>query len=100
MNTTIKVFDVIGKNAISMQSGDKIYLLLKKNMKADHKVTLDFSGVSLFASPFFNTAIGYLLKDMEIEELQKQLDFINLDEVGNELLNLVIFNAINYYRKS
>lgn len=100
MNTTIKVFDVIGKNAISMQSGDKIYLLLKQNMKENHKVILDFSGVSLFATPFFNTAIGYLLKDMEIKALQEQLDFIHLDEVGNELLNLVIFNAINYYRKS
>lgn len=97
--STIKVFDLIGKNAISMQSGDKIYTILKNKVQNGEHVTLDFAGVTLFASPFFNSAIGRLLKDKEISELQEQLKFDHLDDVGRDLLNLVISNAINHYNK-
>jgi predicted nucleic acid-binding OB-fold protein len=96
---TIKVFDLIGKNAISMQTGDKIYTILKDKVQNGEHITLDFEGVTLFASPFFNSAIGRLLKDKEISELQQQLKFEHLDEVGRNLLNLVISNAIIYYNK-
>ncbi|WP_440095155.1 STAS-like domain-containing protein [Acinetobacter baumannii] len=96
---TIKVFDLIGKNAISMQTGDKIYTILKDKVQNGEHITLDFEGVTLFASPFFNSAIGRLLKDKEISELQQQLKFEHLDEVGRNLLNLVISNAISYYNK-
>lgn len=96
---TIKVFDLIGKNAISMQTGDKIYTILRDKVENGEQVTLDFENVTLFASPFFNSAIGRLLKDKEISELQKQLKFDNIDDVGRDLLNLVISNAINHYNK-
>lgn len=97
--STIKVYDVIGKNAISMKSGDKIYQLIIENINKREKTTLDFNEVDLFASPFFNTAVGHLLKDMELQELQEQLQFENLDGVGKDLLNLVISNALNFYKK-
>jgi len=96
---TIKVFDLIGKNAISMQTGDKVYMILVEKVARGEQITLDFEGVTLFASPFFNSAIGRLLKDKEISQLQQQLKFEHLDEVGRNLLNLVISNAINYYNK-
>lgn len=96
---TIKVFDLIGKNAISMQTGDKVYMILVEKVARGEQITLDFEGVTLFASPFFNSAIGRLLKDKEISQLQQQLKFEHLDEVGRNLLNLVIRNAINYYNK-
>lgn len=51
--TTIKVFEITGRNAISMQKGDLIYKTLEQNFKNKEKVILDFDGVSLFASPFF-----------------------------------------------
>ncbi|MDE4038334.1 MULTISPECIES: STAS-like domain-containing protein [Acinetobacter calcoaceticus/baumannii complex] len=97
--STIKVYEVIGKNAISMKSGDKIYQLIIENINKKEKTILDFEEVDLFASPFFNTAIGHLLKDMELHELQDQLKFENLDGIGKDLLNLVISNALNFYKK-
>lgn len=96
---TINVYEVIGKNAISMQSGDKIYQLINSNLENTESIILDFKNVELFASPFFNAAIGYLLKDMDIKELQAKLKFENLDEIGRNLLNLVISNALNFYKK-
>ena len=60
---------------------------------------IDFTDVGLFASPFFNASIGLLLKDIDISDLQKNVTFINLSEVGRQLLNHVISNAIKYYDK-
>lgn len=95
--TTIKVFDITGRNAISMQKGNLIYEILKLNCKNKEKVILDFDGVSLFASPFFNASVGHLLKDISVEELLQFMTPIHLNETGKELLNLVIANAIAFY---
>lgn len=95
--TTIRVFEITGKNAISMQKGNRIYELLLQKISNDEHVTLDFEGVSLFASPFFNAAIGHLLKDIEIERLQKLMKPIHLNNTGKDLLNLVIDNALTFY---
>jgi STAS-like domain of unknown function (DUF4325) len=94
---TIDVGSLVGKNAISMQSGGRLRKELLKALAAEEKVELDFSGVVLFASPFFNSSIGFLLKDLTIEELQERLVFKDLSDVGRSLLNLVIGNAIKYY---
>ncbi len=96
----IKVFEITGANAISMQSGDKLYRLLHPRLAAGESVKLDFANVALFASPFFNASIGLLLKDITIQSLQQQLSFLNLSEVGRELLNHVISNAIAFYKNS
>ncbi|ESK57211.1 STAS-like domain-containing protein [Acinetobacter tjernbergiae] len=94
---TIKVYDLTGRNAISMQKGDKIYQILIENIMEKQKTILDFKDVSLFASPFFNAAIGHLLKDITIDELLIYMEPTNLNDTGKELLNLVISNALSFY---
>ena len=90
--------DIVGENAISMQSGKILYDKISKTLLVDKSsVEIDFYGVELFASPFFNASIGLLLKDIEIKELQSLLEVENLSQVGRQLLNHVIDNAINYY---
>lgn len=96
----INVFELTGANAISMQSGDKLYRAMQPKLTEGEDVRLDFSKVSLFASPFFNASVGLLLKDIPIERLQQKLSFININEVGKELLNHVISNAIAFYSNS
>lgn len=93
----ILVTDIVGQNAISMQSGKNLYEKISKPLLSTESVELDFGGVKLFASPFFNASIGLLLKDIQVSDLQKHLSFINLSEVGRQLLNHVIANAIKYY---
>lgn len=93
----IKVVDLTGKNAISMQTGEKLYNALHSNLIAGEKVAIDFEGVALFASPFFNASIGLLLKDVSVEQLQQQLSIVNISDVGRDLLNHVISNAIVFY---
>ena len=89
--------EIVGPNAISLQSGKNLYVKISKPLFSNESVVLDFKGVELFASPFFNASIGLLLKDIQLEDLQKQLKFVNLSEVGRQLLNHVIGNAIKYY---
>lgn len=93
----INAKEVVGVNAISMQSGKHLYNKIAKLLISGKDVNLDFSEVELFASPFFNASIGLLLKDIKIDDLQLHLKIINLSPVGNQLLNHVIENAIKYY---
>jgi len=94
---TIKVYELTGRNAISMQKGDKVYQILIQNIQNNENTLLDFQDVSLFASPFFNAAIGHLLKDITLDQLLTYIRPINLNETGKELLNLVISNALSFY---
>ncbi|PHS72915.1 MAG: hypothetical protein COB22_03235 [Cycloclasticus sp.] len=93
----IIVEEVVGSNAISMQSGRNLYEKIHAPLIASEHVELDFSGVELFASPFFNASIGLLLQDIKLENLQRDMNIINLSTFGRQLLNLVIENAIKYY---
>ncbi|CAK3063611.1 MULTISPECIES: STAS-like domain-containing protein [Vibrio] len=93
----VKVFDLVGKNAISMQSGTKLNNAISSALIEGQIVEIDFSGVSLFASPFFNASVGVLLKDMTIEQLMERMKIVNCNDIGLSLLNTVIQNAIHYY---
>jgi hypothetical protein len=93
----VKVFDLVGKNAISMQSGAKLNKAISPALLNNESVEIDFDGVSLYASPFFNASVGILLKDVKIDMLTKNMRIINCNDVGISLLNTVIQNAISYY---
>lgn len=93
----IVVKDIVGENAISMQSGKLFYDEISKPIFSGHIIEADFEGVNIFASPFFNASVGLLLKDIEISILQERLKIHNLNNVGSNVLNLVISNAIKFY---
>ena len=63
----------IGEDAITLDDGQSIYQQIKPELLAGHEVELDFDGVSVFAAPFFNAAIGQLLKDLRPEDLNRSL---------------------------
>ena len=72
---------------------EKIYPELSKHQT----VMLDFEGVAQFASPFFNFAIGQLLKDISIEDLRRLLHVKNLLPDGRLVIERVIENASRYH---
>lgn len=95
--SNVQIFKLVGKNAISLQSGTILYETINKRVLNGEKVILDFSKVELFASPFFNASIGLLLKDISLEQLLSTLEINELNSVGKRLLNHVISNALNFY---
>ncbi len=96
----IFVKDIVGVNAISMNSGTKLREIILKEWPKDEKIILDFSGIDVFASPFLNASIGALLKTKTIEDLQEKLVFEEISDHGKRLLNLVIDNAIKFFSDS
>lgn len=52
---------IVGQNCITLQDGQKVYDAIYPELKAGHPVELDFAEVEIFASPFFNFAIGHLM---------------------------------------
>jgi hypothetical protein len=93
----IKVVSAVGENCITVEDGERVYQAIHPELSCGHDVTLDFTGVSVFASPFFNAAIGQLLRDVPAESLQSHLHVVGLSAYGNHVLGRVIDNAKRYY---
>lgn len=93
----LKVISVVGENCITVEDGERIYQLIHPELTKEQDVTLDFTGVTIFASPFFNAAIGQLLHDVPLHHLQSHLHFEGLSPNGNHVLIRVIENAKRYY---
>lgn len=93
----IKIVGLIGKNCITIEDGQKIYSIILPELKLGNVIDLDFSGVNIFASPFFNAAIGRLLKDFSKEVLEKLIKYQHLNQIGTDILKLVIDNSVQYY---
>lgn len=93
----VQIKTKIGKNCITLDDGQKIYRAIHNSLLHNQVVTLDFTGVEVFASPFFNTAIGQLLKDIDPNILNKNLKINAISESGRATLERVIENSKKYY---
>lgn len=91
------VHEIVGEDAITFDDGQSVFDRIKPELDANHEVVLDFDGVSVFASPFFNAAIGQLLKNIKPEDLNRLLRIEKLNPTGHEVLRRVIENAKKYY---
>lgn len=91
------IHDLVGKHCMTPQDGQKVYDLIHPELLAERPVELDFAGVDFFASPFFNFAIGQLLRDIPPETLNRLLKVSNLNRVGRQILRQVIENSKQYY---
>lgn len=92
-----KIFNIVGKYAITAESGQKVYEEIHPVLFAGNPVELDFTGVKVFASPFFNLAIGQLLKDIPADNLNRLVEFTAISSDGLNVLERVIANAKHYY---
>ncbi len=91
------ILTLVGDACITIEDGEKVYELIYPELTADRPVELDFAGVGIFASPFFNYAFGRLLKDLTPADLDRLLKISNLLPVGRDTLKLVIENSNRYY---
>lgn len=93
----IKIYDYTGENCVTPGDGITIYSLVYEALTKGDVVELDFLGISVYASPFFNMAIGKLLKDFSSEQLNKRLHLTHLSDDGLAILQKVIQNANRFY---
>ncbi|MDI1363152.1 STAS-like domain-containing protein [Methylotenera sp.] len=96
----INIKGLIGQNAVTLDDGEIIYNLIHESLMHGDVVELDFDGVEIFASPFFNAGVGRLLVDLKPDTLNQQLKFDHLSDFGSRVLRRVIDNAKEYYASS
>lgn len=94
----IRVVDLSGEHAITTSDGEKLFEVVQAELKRLGKAELDFVGIRVYASPFFNASIGRLLKAYPASDLMKMLSLANLSSVGATVLARVVENAEQYYR--
>jgi hypothetical protein len=92
----MEILPITGENCITIEDGQTVYDKIYPQLKAGQEVELDFTGVKVFASPFFNAAVGQLLKDMDSPELRR-LKMVGIPAFGIETLRKVIENSRQYY---
>jgi hypothetical protein len=95
---SIKVFDLSGEYAITTEDGEKLFAHLADPIRESQPIELDFANVRVFASPFFNAAVGRLLKERSARDLLSLVHITNLNSVGETVLARVIENSEQYYR--
>lgn len=97
---TIKVKEIIS-NGLSESDG----LLIREKIKdlleiSKDKIVLDFSGINLFATPFFNSFIGYFVIQYSPEKVSELIELKNISELGKETYQHSFNNAKNFYYKN
>jgi hypothetical protein len=93
----LEILTLVGKNCITIFDGQKVYDLIHPKLQANQPVELDFTGVEIFAAPFFNFAFGQLLRDIKPKNIKHLLKVSNINSLGNQILKLVIENSKRYY---
>lgn len=96
----IKVAELIGKNAVTQRAGKQLYDLIHEPLLNREKVTLDFTGVAVYSSPFFNNSIGRLFLDLDDDTIRTFLSISLINEAGGQVVKRVIENAREYYSLS
>ena len=93
------VRDLTGPTCLSPEKGQRVFRVVEADVAAGHQVELDFTGVDLFATPFFNLSIGQLLRDLDPAYLRGRLRVVNLNEVGQDTYSRAWDNAVHHYHR-
>lgn len=90
---------ITGKYATGADNGQQVYDLIYPELLAGQSVELDFDGVNVFASAFFNFAIGQLLKDISPDALNKLLKITGLSPKGYSILRRINYTVREFEKE-
>lgn len=92
MRNSIVISDITD---MAMAEADGLALRKRMEEVLDEfgEVVLDFSGISLFATPFFNASVGYFIINLTPEKFAKVVSTKNLNELGQETYGHSLENA-------
>ena len=76
-----------------------LYLKIHSIDGKSGKICLNFSGISICATPFCNASVSRLLGRMDKEQLKTKLEIRNISSENKKLLNISIANTIEFYEK-
>ncbi len=97
MEEIIKVSDYC-ETALSVEDGERIQNKINELLEKEIKIVLDFEKIELYATPFFNVAIGHFVSKITPEVLKEKIKCINLSELGEETYRYSYENAKLVYQ--
>lgn len=84
-NVPIQVINITPR-CLTGAAGEKLLHVMQPQLEQGASVCLDFTGITMFASLFFNNSITKLLKDFSPENIKERVRIINLNETGKKAL--------------
>ena len=96
----ISVRQVVGEDCLTVKDGHRLYKHFIAELQADREVELDFTGVQAVAASFFNSSLGFLLRDFEPRDLARLVKVSQLDPAALNVLRRVLQNCKQYYQRS
>lgn len=101
MNNKIIVSELF-TNGLTENNGlilrNKIKELLK-DISEEDTIIIDFSNITLFATPFFNSSIGYFILNLGPEKVFNLIKLENISELGLSTYTHSVDNASEIYKK-
>lgn len=92
---------ILAKNYIetgfSADDAEKLDQIIKPLFDKREKVVIDFEGIKIFTTLFFNTSLAKYVMEIGPDEYDKLFDLKNLSEVGDATYQHSLDNAKNYY---
>ena len=92
------VRQVVGEGCLTIEDGRRLYKQFIPELQAGREVELDFRGVAALDTPFFNSSLGFLLRDFEPQDLSRLVKVFHLDSAAQKLLHRVLNNCRRYYQ--
>lgn len=101
MDIKIIISDLIS-NGLSEKNGFLLREKILEHMKNNNenlKIVLDFTNITLFATPFFNSFIGYFVLNFGPEKVTETIKIENITPLGYETYTHSYNNAVYIYNR-
>lgn len=81
--------------ALSEEAGYKLREKINEILSTGRNdiIELDFEGISLFSTAFFNASVGYFVLQMGPEKCKRLFKLINISDLGQDTYNHSLENA-------
>jgi len=93
MNISIK--EITGPYCGEYSDCEKVYEIVSSHLKRNENLTLDFSGINILSSSFFNGSIAKLFIDFPSDFLLEHLSIVGMKKIDRYVLNRVVRVAEN-----
>lgn len=87
----------ICKFAISEEKGLILRKNLEDNINTNDEVVVNFEGISMFTTPFFNASLGFLILKYGPDKFDEKVKVVGLEDMGKETYAHSRENAIEFY---
>lgn len=88
----IKISDIC-PIAMTEEQGLLVRDAMQPAVVANEAVVLDFTGISLFATMFFNASIGHYVVERGVDYCTNNISLINISDLGRETYRHSFLNA-------